>query len=241
MLEMNILLTGGAGGLGSELKKILPNCLIPTKQELDITDRNHVFDFFQKNSIDIVIHTAAITNIRFCEENRKLAWDTNVQGTKNLVDAVKKSKNNIKFIYISTACVFDGHSSMYKESDIPYPENFYALTKLIGESEVSKISDYLIIRTNFVAKKPWPYPAAFIDRFGTYLFAENVANGIKEILAENLTGIIHLVGNKKLSMFELAKIITPDVLPMTIEDYEGPSLTMDMSLDTERWQKYVLK
>jgi len=65
---MNILLTGGTGGLGSELKKILPNCLIPTKQKLDITDRSHVFDFFQKNSIDIVIHTAAITKIRFCQK-----------------------------------------------------------------------------------------------------------------------------------------------------------------------------
>ena len=241
MLEMNILLTGGTGSLGSELKKILSNCLIPTKQELDITDRSHVFDFFQKNSIDLVIHTAAITKIRFCEENRKLAWDTNVQGTRNLVDAIKKSKNSIKFIYISTACVFDGHRGMYKESDIPYPENFYALTKLIGESQVSKISDYLIIRTNFVAKKPWPYPTAFTDRFGTYLFAENVAEGIKDVLDEKLHGIIHLVGDKKISMFELAKITTPDIKPMTINDYEGPSLTMDMSLDTEHWKKYSLK
>jgi len=42
-------------------------------------------------------------------------------------------------------------------------------------------------------------------------------------------------------MFELAKITTPKVKPMTIDDYEGPSLTMDMSLDTERWKKYSLK
>ena len=34
----------------------------------------------------------------------------------------------IKFVYVSTACVFDGHSGMYDEDDIPYPENFYALT-----------------------------------------------------------------------------------------------------------------
>ena len=238
---MNILLTGGYGNLGTELKKILSNCTSPIKQELDITNRKQVFDFFQKNSIDLVIHTAAITNIRLCEENRKLAWDTNVQGTRNLVDAIKKSENNTKFIYISTACVFDGHRGMYKESDIPYPENFYALTKLMGESEVSKISEYLIIRTNFVPRKPWPYLAAFTDRFGTYLFAENVAKGIKDVLDKKLHGIIHLVGNEKISMFELAKITTPDVKPMTIEDYEGPPLTMDMSLDTECWKKYSLR
>ena len=238
---MNILLTGGSGNLGTELKKILSHCTSPIKQELDVTNRKQVFDFFQKNSIDLVIHTAAITNIRLCEENRKLAWDTNVQGTRNLVDAIKKSENNTKFIYISTACVFDGHRGMYKESDIPYPENFYALTKLMGESEVSKISEYLIIRTNFVPRKPWPYLAAFTDRFGTYLFAENVAKGIKDVLDKKLHGIIHLVGNEKISMFELAKITTPDVKPMTIEDYEGPPLTMDMSLDTECWKKYVLQ
>ena len=237
---MNILLTGGSGNLGTELKKILSNCTSPIKQELDVTNRKQVFDFFQKNSIDLVIHTAAITNIRLCEENRKLAWDTNVQGTRNLVDAIKKSENNTKFIYISTACVFDGHRGMYKESDIPYPENFYALTKLIGESEVSKMSDYLIIRTNFVSRKPWPYPAAFTDRFGTYLFAENVGTAINEIINSNISGVIHVVGDKKISMYDLAKMNTPLVKPMTIGDYQGPNLTMDMSLDTEKWKKYTI-
>ncbi|KAF6245770.1 sugar nucleotide-binding protein [Nitrosopumilus sp. b2] len=237
---MNILLTGGSGNLGTELKKILPNCIAPTKQELDITNRNQVFDFFKNNSIDVVIHTAAITKIRFCEENQRITWDTNVQGTRNIVDAIKKSEDNTKFVYISTACVFDGHRGMYKESDVPYPENFYALTKLVAESEVTKVSNHLIIRTNFVAKKPWPYPAAFTDRFGTYLFAENVAKGIKDILDEDLNEIVHLVGDKKISMFELAQITSPDIKPMTINDYQGPPLTMDMSLDTEKWKKYSL-
>ena len=99
----------------------------------------------------------------------------------------------------------------------------------------------LFMRTNFVAKKTWSYPKAFTDRFGTYLFAENVAIGISEILNENLNGIIHVVGNEKISMYELAKITTPDILPMTIKEYDGPTLTMDMSLDSERWKKYVLK
>jgi hypothetical protein len=41
-------------------------------------------------------------------------------------------------------------------------------------------------------------------------------------------------------MFELAKLTTPNILPMTIKDYSGPKLTMDMSLDTERWKKYKI-
>jgi len=238
---MTILVTGGTGGLGSELRLFYPECLSPTRTDLDITNNNQVIDYFNNHSINLVIHTAAITSVRLCEEDRQLAWNANVQGTKNLVNAVTKSQNDIKFIYISTACVFDGYGELYKENDIPYPENFYALTKLIGETEVSKIKNHLIIRTNFVSKKPWPYPAAFTDRFGTYLFAETVAKGITEILKEDLNGIIHLVGDKKISMFELAKMTNPNVLPMTMNDYEGPPLTIDMSLDTERWKKYVLK
>jgi len=181
-----------------------------------------------------------LTKIRPCEENKELASKTNIDGTKNLVDAVLESKKDIYFIYISTACVFDGHNGMFKESSIPYPENFYALTKLIGEHEVNKLSNYLIIRTNFVAKKKWPYPKAFIDRFGTYLFSQDVAQGIKDVLDSKLNGTVHIVGDKKMSMFELAKITTSNVESMTIKDYSGPKLTMDMSLDTEKWKKYKI-
>jgi len=160
--------------------------------------------------------------------------------TKNLVDTIIKLKKNTRFIYISTACVFDGHSGMYKESSIPYPENFYALTKLLGEYEVQKIKNHLIVRTNFVSKQKWPYPKAFTDRFGTYLFANQVVEGLKDVNESNLEGFVHIVGDKKISMFELAKMTTPDILPMTIDEYSGPKLTMDMTLDTERWKKYSI-
>jgi len=234
------LITGGAGALGTELKKLFSNSLAPTRQELDITNRKEVFDYIKNNDIDTIIHTAALTNVRSCEENKSLTWKTNVDGTKNLVDAILELNKNIYFIYVSTACVFDGHSGMYKESSIPYPENFYALTKLIAEHEVNKLSNYLIIRTNFVTKKKWPYPKAFTDRFGTYLFSEGVARGIKDVHDSHLQGIVHIVGDKKMSMFELAKITTPQVQPMTIKEYSGPRLTMDMSLDTEKWKKYTI-
>jgi len=237
---VSILITGGSGALGTELKKIFSDTLTPTHHELDITNKKTVMDYIKNHDIDLIIHTAALTHIRPCEENQPLAWKTNVEGTRNLVNAVLDSKKNTRFIYVSTACVFDGHIGMYKESSIPYPENFYALTKLIGEYEVNKLPEYLIIRTNFVAKKKWPYPRAFSDRFGTYLFAQDVSQGIKDVQKENVTGYVHIVGDKKISMFELAKLTTPEIQPMTISEYSGPRLTMDMSLDTERWKKYKI-
>ncbi len=238
---MKTLITGGSGILGTELKKLFPNSLFPSHSELDITNHEMVFDYFSKNEFDSIIHTAAMTSVRQCESEKKLSWDTNVVGTKNLVDATTEFRPNSKFIYLSTACVFDGHDGMYKESSIPSPENFYALTKLIGEQQIKNLKNYLIIRTNFVGKQKWVYPKAFTDRFGTYLFAENVASGIKEIFDTNIEGTIHIVGDKKLSMYDLAKITTASIQPMTIDEYQGPPLTMDMSLDTERWKKYTLK
>ena len=238
---MKALITGGSGILGTELKKFFPNSLFPSHSELDITNHEMVFDYFSKNEFDSIIHTAAMTSVRQCESEKKLSWDTNVIGTKNLVDAAVKFSPNSKFIYVSTACVFDGHAGMYKESSIPHPENFYALTKLIGEQFVKNLKNHIIIRTNFVGKQKWMHSKAFTDRFGTYLFAENVASAIKEIFDANIEGILHIVGDKKLSMYDLAKITTPSIKPMTIDEYQGPPLTMDMSLDTERWKKYTLK
>ena len=238
---MTILITGSTGALGSELEMIFPDSISPTHKEFDICDLSAVKDFFNKHKIDIVIHAAALTTVRGCEENKSLAMQVNVEGTRNLVSEFKNSNPDGKFVYISTACVFDGHSEMYDENSIPYPENFYSLTKLLGECDVKSFSNSLIIRTNFVARKKWPYSKAFTDRFGTYLFSDQVANGIHEVIQNNLDGIIHIVGDEKISMYDLAKLTTPNIQPMTLSEYSGPHLTIDMSLDSKRWKKYKIK
>jgi len=238
---MKVFITGGTGKLGKEIVKLFPDSLHPNHQELDITDESAVNNFIKKNKFDTIIHCAALTGIRSCEENKELAWDVNVRGTENLLKACSKSKPN--FVYISTACVFYGDRGDYVETDIPYPKNFYALTKLLGEFVVkySKLKDWLIIRTNFVARERWPYPAAFVDRYGTYLFADDLALAIKSIVSRNIRGILHVCGEEKMSMFELAKITTPNIKPMTIKEYSGPPLTMDMSLRSNRIKPFKLK
>jgi dTDP-4-dehydrorhamnose reductase len=237
---MKTLIIGGAGKLGKELVKIIPNSLAPKRDELDITKRKSVFGFIKNNLPDILIHTAAFKDIRRSETEHKLAWKTNVLGTENLVDACLKYRPNIYFVYISTAIVFDGEVGMYTEKDIPAPKNYYSLTKLLGEFAAKKLMNYLIVRTNFVAKEKWPYPKAFTDRYGTYLFAEDAAKGIKEVIGKRMVGIVHIAGNKKISMFELAKLTTPDIQPVTLKEYSGPPLAVDMTLNTIRWKKYKI-
>lgn len=235
-----ILITGTSGKLGRQLKKTFSGALTPTHKELDISRRDEVFEYIKKHKPGAIIHAAALTGIGVCDNDKKLAWETNVNGTETLVNACLKYNPDVYFIYISTACVFHGERGMYKENDVPHPKNFYAITKLIGEFVVKKLKNCLIVRTNFVAKEKWMYPKAFIDRFGTYLFAEDVAKGIKDVIKNKLKGIVHVTGDKKMSMFELARITTKSVQPMTLKEYSGVPLTVDMTLDTSRWKKYKI-
>ena len=237
---MTILITGVTGELGSQLKILFPDSISPSHQDFDICDLTSVKNIFNNEKIDAVIHSAAFTSVRGCEENKPKTMEINVQGTKNLVNELKISNPMGKFVYVSTACVFDGHSGMYHETSIPYPENFYSLTKLLGEQIANQLENSLIIRTNFVGRKKWPYPKAFTDRFGTYLFSDQVAQGIFDVYSDWMNGIVHVVGDKKISMYELAQLTTPEIQPITMNDYVGPRLTIDMSLDTKRWKKYTL-
>lgn len=241
--ETAILVTGGSGKLGRELVKVYPKCLNPKHSEFDITCETKVSKFIEERKPSLIIHTAALTGINQCETNRELAWKTNYLGTMNLVKACEKFSEDCYFVYISTACVFYGDRGNYSESDLPYPKNYYSLTKLLGESAVksSSLEDWLIIRTNFVSREKWPYPSAFVDRFGTYLFADDLAEAIREVLEKRMKGTLHVCGEEKLSMFELAKITTPEVRPMTLKEYNGPPLTVDMSLVSERIKHFKLK
>jgi len=208
---------------------------------MDLTSKDSIFGYVRMIKPDTVIHLGALTTINACENNRELAWRTNVEGTLNLVKACEEFSSHVYFVYMSTPCVFFGDRGNYTEIDIPHPKNYYGLTKLVGETVVRASSlTWLIVRGNFVPRVPWPYPKAFVDRFGTYLFADELAKGISEVMEARLTGIVHIVGDRKLSMYQLAKINTPNVLPMTLDEYKGPPLTVDMSLESVRWKKYSL-
>lgn len=247
---MAILITGGSGVLGRELKKVFLDALVPTRKELDITDCVQVSDYISEYKPKIIIHTAALTNVRLCEIDRPLAFKTNVLGTRNIVQTLQALSLDCYLVFISTACVFRGDVGNYDEQDLPYPKNYYSLTKHLAEFEVYRYRKVfpLIIRTNFVGRTEWKYPRAFTDRFGTYLFADDVALAVEQVIASKIYGLVHVCGDQKMSMFDLAKINTQDVQPMTMEDYEienmfvnVPELTVDMSLTSKRIKPFRLR
>lgn len=228
MDNKRVLITGGGGNLGKALLQEFPGAMAPSHKQMDICNYRQVMTVFDLFKPELVIHAAAMTDIRECESDWMRADLVNIGGTNNIVHAANNA--DAKIIHISTACVFGGETDApYDEFSKPEPKNHYALTKYVSEEIVQvRAEDSLIVRTNFVPRQVWKYPAAFTDRFGSYLYADDVAHALRTLRWRK--GIIHICGDQKMSMFELAKRTTPDVKPMTMADYRGPALTRDMTL-----------
>lgn len=235
--DRRILLTGGSGALGSCIRRLV-ECFAPDSSELDITDFKKCRRAIKKYDPDIIIHTAAYVKVAEAENNKRNCWDVNVKGTENMV----KATAGCRFVYISTEYVFDGkqvgYRVGYREDDIPNPVNFYSLTKLLGETIVRQYQNTLVIRTAFKKDGPWPYPRAFVDQWmGVDFASERAPDIVKAALMENLTGLIHISGERK-TIYQLAKKVSPQVGKISIK--EAPvKLPRDTSLNSDLWKKIL--
>jgi dTDP-4-dehydrorhamnose reductase len=150
---MRILVTGYNGQLGyGVVKQGLQAGLSMYgvgRQELDITNQQDVTYYIKHLKPDAIIHCAAYTEVDKAEDDQKVCWDVNVNGTKYLA---KKAKSvQAKFMYISTDYVFDGTGEApYIESDETNPLGYYGLTKLEGEKVVNQLIDQ-----SFIVRVSW--------------------------------------------------------------------------------------
>ena len=137
---MIILLSGGGGRLGTELKKLLIHTdssrpartitlIAPGIGEWDITKLEDCIRVLKKYKPDAVVHAAAYTNVAKAEEEKDVCRRINVAGTANVANTIKEVQPQAHLIYISTDYVFGGDKGNYKEEDATRPVNFYALTK----------------------------------------------------------------------------------------------------------------
>lgn len=232
--------------MGNACRSVFGNDhLFYTRKEFDITDHAKAREVILNDRPDAFVHMAAMAGIQQCEDDNELAYNVNTRSTLALAKIAHES--GVKhFIFLSTACVFNGSiaDGIPNEDTLPYPKHYYGLTKYIAEEQLKTIvtpgMKITIVRTNF-AGMPWEYPRAFIDRFGTYLFAEGVANGIKDVIEEMPDRpIIHICGDRRMSMYEYAVAGNSTVEELTLDEYNGPPLTIDMSISTKYWKKYTL-
>lgn len=239
-----IFVTGGTGLLGSTLVRTAPkefeitasynkNTMITERARLvqvDIIDRTRVFDVFDEIRPEVLIHTAAIAKVDYCETHKEEAWRVNVGGTANLLDAC--DKHSTKMIFTSTNAVFDGEHAPYSEKDEPNPINYYGKTKLEAETLVRKVgAKHAVAR--LMTMYGWNNPgerqnhATWLlsklkkgetvhvvdDIHNNHLFVDNCADAIWAIVKLDKGGIYHIAGGDCISTYELA-LETADVFEL---------------------------
>ena len=226
----NILVTGGNGQLGSELKdfsKNYPkyNFYFTDVQELDITNEEAVKVFIEKNRIHIIINCAAYTAVDKAESDYELSDKINHLAVKNFAEIAIKKK--IQLIHVSTDYVFDGTNyKPYVETDIPNPQSVYGTTKLAGETAMQLIAprNSIIIRTSWVYSsygnnfvktilrlgKEREELGVIFDQVGAPTYARDLANTILEIIPQiknDTVEVFHYSNEGVCSWYDFSKII----------------------------------
>jgi len=232
-----ILITGANGLLGQKVTEMFANetehTLVLTdlaeKGEdtrefeyfpMDITKKDSVKDSIKKYMPDIIINTAAYTNVDGCETERELSWKVNVDAVKNFIIASRI--NNSKIIHISTDYVFDGKSGNYDERSMPNPLSYYGKGKLASENALMASGvPHVIVRTmiiygtgknlrlNFalwlIDKLGKNEPVNIVDdQFGMPTISDDIAWGLVKIVDNNRKGLYHISGSEYASRYAFA-------------------------------------
>jgi len=251
---MRIFITGGSGLLGHRIAELAlereyevysgychSKPIVGEAVKIDLANPASILEVVKEVRPDIVMHTAALTDVDRCEKEKELAFKINVEGTKAVAEAARKL--NSFLIYVSTDYVFDGSGGMYREDDETNPVNYYGYTKLLGEQYCK---DFCIARTCVIyGAKPASGKINFVlwlidklkngekvkiitDQYITPTLNTNLAKMMLEIAEKELRGIFHLAGATKVSRFEFAEAIA-DVFDL------NKSLVTPSKMDEINW------
>jgi dTDP-4-dehydrorhamnose reductase len=255
---MKVFITGGGGLLGGKLRKILVDYKFDVYAsfydkliigdnfyQMDITKKNDVFHILKKVSPDVIVHTAAYTDVDGCEKDRNTAFLINIKGTINLANVAEKL--NAKFVYISTDYVFNGKKGRYTEDETTDPINYYGITKLEGEKIVSKIcSNFVIARPaviygsekkNFVTwvvdmLKNRKNINIVTDQYVSPTLNIDLAEQLKVLIEKDLNGVFHTSGRDRISRYDFVRCIA-EVFNLN-ENFINPIKMKDMNWIAQR-------
>lgn len=223
---MKILIIGAKGQLGSELYEMLLEEAVHEvkahdKETLDITNYEQVQKELLEFKPDVIINTAAYTNVDGCETDYRGAYLVNVVGAMNLARASESISS--KLIHISTDFVFEGlRKTPYFEYDETNPISAYGKTKLAGEWAVrNETKRHFILRTswlygkngnNFVKTmikigKQNSEVKVVIDQVGTPTYTKDLIFAIKAVMNTELYGTYHFSNEGECSWNGFAKKI----------------------------------
>lgn len=243
---MKILVIGAKGMLGQDLCPILKkeNEVIEADiNEVDITKIDQVNKLIKEVNCDLIINSAAYTDVDGCEINKDRAFEVNSLGTWNI--ALITAELNKSLVYISTDYIFNGQKkTSYLEFDFPDPLNIYGWSKLAGEEYVKTlVKKFYIIRTSWLfGKNGKNFINTIIrlskeqneikivdDQRGSPTFTIDLSYQINKLIKTNFFGTYHISNQGNCSWFEFAKKIIEisnlktKVLPITTEEINRPA------------------
>jgi len=235
---MRILITGSNGLLGQKIVAQClahdlvflatskgvnrnPDCPESTYASLDICEEDDISELLNAFQPTHVIHTAALTNVDYCELHPEECQEVNVKATEKLWTACKTF--NVHFQLLSTDFVFDGLKGNYSEGDAVGPLSVYAESKVAAEQllQQDKSSDFSIVRTIIVYGNGHNLSRSNIvlwakdalaegkdlsivdDQFRAPTWADDLAWACLEICRRNKKGIYHICGPETMSVYDI--------------------------------------
>jgi len=189
---------------------------------VDITNKDSVEKEMKKIQPDVLLLTAALSHVDYCEEFPEESEMVNIQGLLNILNAIDQEKTTL--VYFSSDYIFDGVQGPYKEDDTPSPLNVYGKQKLMAEQLIAKrLKNYLIVRTTWVygpeiqeknfalslqkrlqgteqVKVPF-------DQIGSPTYSENLADIIEELVRKEKKGTYNIAGPELIDRYSFAREI----------------------------------
>lgn len=191
---------------------------------IDITNEALFYDTLSAYKPDVIVNTAAMTNVDACETNKEACNRLNVEAVRCLKNYSEEHKTHL--IHISTDFIFDGKAGPYKETDTPNPLSYYGVSKLKSEEILVKSTvSYTILRTILVYGKVYDMSRSNIvlwvkqmleegkeitivnDQFRMPTYAEDLALACKISIDKKALGVFNISSNTLLSIYDIAQQI----------------------------------
>ncbi len=150
-------------------------------KEVDLVNTYNLTNTLKSCEPDLIIHLAANTNQKTCEENSKATWDLHVESSALLASFARK--RNAKLIHISTEAVYGyAKNGLWSESDICYPRGCYAITKRHAEDAIlNEDPNALVLRVTPVGVTPKTNQSSLVEWIVKTLKKGQIINGYQDV------------------------------------------------------------
>ena len=260
-----VLITGAVGLIGHYLLKTAPRWASQwdvhgiTRQDVDLTDVACLTGVVRSLKPLAIIHCAALSRTKDCEQDPPSARRINVEVTAHLAQL----SQDIPFLFLSSGEVFDGKTGWYVETDEPNPINVYGRTKLEAEQAVLQNPRHTVVRIVLTAGTSQNGDRSFVedmcrtakagkdmtlyaDEFRCPLPAGVIARVIWELVDRKQPGLYHLGGSERLSRWEIGETLLPwypelngRMIRGSARNHVGSSRPADLSLRCDKIQSLL--